>query len=433
MIFEIQRQERERDRKRANQKQHTMQGNDDTNLEGIPNDVDDDPADGVQPNEVSAATTPNDKKHTSHIFNKDVHPFHVRWGILLFLIGTLVLLLFADFGSGVTADSILVEQTMDDAGVYTNTTVSSTPILSVSVVSSVGKLWEAQSYPLAIFIAITSIGWPYLKLLLATVAWTTPYSNVRRRELLIETIDALGKWSFVDIMVLVEIMVAFRSTIVMVPDQLFLEIVIVAQWGFYGFVVATMLSLASTHMILHYHRKAHGHHQNENIAAADEAKANEESMEAGETTTRDPETTTSLTKFGNFSTTQQFLVVVALILSMTLFVAGVLVDCFEVTSTRGEMSTTQSYSISSIGMEIPDAYIDSSHTGTRFIQFLWFFLGLATPLLCSVFFLILYTAPILAKHGMKVGMEVIFTLGEITFAWRYAFCFVWCNSFLIEV
>ncbi len=175
---------------------------------------------------IEGATT----KHTSHIRN-EIHSPLVRWGVLLFLVGTFVLLVFADFGSGVTAESIFVE----DGEIFERTT-----ILNVSVVASVGKLWEAGSYPLAIFIAITSIGWPYIKLALATMAWVTPYANPRRREFFIEIIDALGKWSFVDIMVLVEIMVAFRSSQLLAPG-LSLEIVIVAQWGFYGFV-STMLS-----------------------------------------------------------------------------------------------------------------------------------------------------------------------------------------------
>ena len=166
------------------------------------------------------------KPYTSHLKNKEAFPWYLRWGILFFLVCTFVLLLNADFGSGVMADSILMEE---------GKVVNSNSILNVSVVSSVGKLWDAKSYPLAIFIAITSIGWPYVKLALATYAWVMPYTNHRRRELLIEIIDGLGKWSFVDIMVLVEIMVAFRSSVVLGPG-LSMEIVIVAQWGFYGFV-----------------------------------------------------------------------------------------------------------------------------------------------------------------------------------------------------
>ena len=163
--------------------------------------------------------------YKSHFKDQSI-PIYVRLGIFIFLLATSLLLLAADIGSGVTVDSIL----MEDGEV-----VEINAILNVSVISSVGKLWNTKSYPLAIFIAITSIGWPYVKLAIATYAWMMPYRNSRRRELLIETIDVLGKWSFVDIMVLVEIMVAFRSTVSLGFD-LSLEIVLVAQWGFYGFV-----------------------------------------------------------------------------------------------------------------------------------------------------------------------------------------------------
>jgi hypothetical protein len=188
------------------------------------NDDDDDDDD----NQVESRT------YKSH-FKDQSFPIYVRLGIPTFLLATFGLLLAADIGSGVTVDSIL----MQDGDV-----VETNPILNVSVISSVGKLWNTKSYLLAIFIAITSIGWPYIKLAIATYAWMMPYRNPRRRELLIEIIDALGKWSFVDIMVLVEIMVAFRST-VSLGFGLSLEIVLVAQWGFYGFVSRLVVAVVT--------------------------------------------------------------------------------------------------------------------------------------------------------------------------------------------
>jgi hypothetical protein len=107
--------------------------------------------------------------------------------------------------------------------------------------------------------------------------------------------------------------------------------------------------------------------------------------------------------------------IASLVVSIILFLAGVTVPSFEVTSTNPQASKTDSYSIASIGMAIPEAYIDPSHAGTRFIQFMWFFLGIAMPLLCSVLFLVLYATPSLSKKWM----EIIFTSAEITFAWRY--------------
>ncbi|OEU21392.1 hypothetical protein FRACYDRAFT_138831, partial [Fragilariopsis cylindrus CCMP1102] len=319
--------------------------------------------------------------YKSHFKDQSI-PIYVRLGIFIFLLATSLLLLAADIGSGVTVDSIL----MEDGEV-----VEINAILNVSVISSVGKLWNTKSYPLAIFIAITSIGWPYVKLAIATYAWMMPYRNSRRRELLIEIIDVLGKWSFVDIMVLVEIMVAFRSTVDL-GFGLKLEIVLVAQWGFYGFVVATMMSLLSTHVILHYHRKVNYHNNN---------NANDSNIN----TARD-----------RLSTGFVVVAAISLLLSMIVYLAGVIVKSFEVTSTRGTESESTSYSITSIGLEISNAYIDSSHAGTRFIQAMWFFLAVVMPLWCSFLFLILYTFPGLSK----IWMERIFTMAEIAFAWSCA-------------
>lgn len=177
-----------------------------------------------------------------------------------------------------------------------------------------------------------------------------------------------------------------------------------------------MLSLSSTHIILHYHRKVHYHHQEEsNTAGENDAAATLESGDKTKPAEPEPaETACGLKTLGNLSNTSVMVAIAALVVSMIFFLAGVLVETFEVTSTRGELSETISYSIASIGHAIPGAYVDPSHTGTRFIQFMWFFLGIATPILCSVFFVVLYAVPSLSKPTM----EMLFTAAEITFAWR---------------
>lgn len=356
-------------------------------------------------NEENAIAPPATNKFTSHMRN-ELHPAYVRWGILFFLLGTFVLLVCADFGSGVTAESILIQD---------GEIVDRIEILNVSVVSSVGKLWEAESYPLAIFIAITSIGWPYIKLALATLAWLAPYSNPRRREFFIEIIDALGKWSFVDVMVLVEIMVAFRSSQELATDVLFIEIIIVAQWGFYGFVAATIMSLSSTHIILHYHRKLH-YHQMVNTTSTTIIADNVELGDSTSSASDKNDEKRGMKILGGLSNGFMVSAIACLVVSIIVFLAGVTVPSFEVTATNPQASKTDSYSIASIGMAIPEAYIDPSHAGTRFIQFMWFFLGIAMPLLCSVLFLVLYATPSLSKKWM----EIIFTSAEIAFAWSCA-------------
>ena len=141
----------------------------------------------------------------SHFRNKEAHSCLWRFGIPVYLVGTLGLLLASHVGSGVAAEYILYQS---------NGTVFKQETLFVaSIFTSVDKLWSTGSYALVILIVITSILWPYVKLLLALAVWVFPYRSPRRRERLLEIIDALGKWSFIDIFVLLIIMVAFRATI----------------------------------------------------------------------------------------------------------------------------------------------------------------------------------------------------------------------------
>lgn len=140
----------------------------------------------------------------SHFGNPDI-PASWRYFVVFFLLAALGLLLAADIGSGVSAEYMLVRP---NGEIFEHT-----ELLVVSIFTSVRELWDTGSYPLAIFIAVTSVTWPYVKLILSFVAWVVPFQNARGRERLIEIVDAFDKWSFVDIFVLLIIMVAFRANI----------------------------------------------------------------------------------------------------------------------------------------------------------------------------------------------------------------------------
>jgi hypothetical protein len=185
-----------------------------------------------------------------------------------------------------------------------------------------------------------------------------------------------------------------------------------------------MMSLLSTHVILHYHRNVNYHNNNNinttssNINTASDSNDNLE--ETGVQLSTDIGDDTSekhgMKALGGLSTGYVIVAAISLLLSMIIYLAGVIVESFEVTSTRGTESESTSYSITSIGLEIPKSYIDSSDLGTRFIQAMWFFLAVVMPLWCSFLFLILYTFPGLSK----IWMERIFTMAEIAFAWSCA-------------
>ena len=190
-------------------------------------------------------------------------------------------------------------------------------------------------------------------------------------------------------------------------------------------VIATMMSLSSTHIILHYHRKVHYHppakaNSDNVVASAD----NHDTLELGHQTKVPSERNSTAEEPGHHETTNAgglglshgfvCLAIAALVVSAGFFLAGVTTPAFEVTSTRGPTSETTAYSIRSIGMAIPGAYIEKGHAGTRFIQWMWFFLGIAAPLVCSALFFLLFAIPSLSR----AWIEIIFAAAESAFAWR---------------
>ena len=184
---------------------HTMADKDDENEEGHPVNTNGNGSNDTHPSGdqlVDDALTPVQSTiYVSHLKNATAHPAYVRYGVPIFLMCVLVLLINAYVGSGVSAEYILLQ----DGEVQ-----EQRQLLVASIFTSVGKLWNNGSYPLAIFIVLTSISWPFVKIFISLYVWCWPYTKPRRREFILEVIDAMGKWSFVDIVVFVEIMVAFR-------------------------------------------------------------------------------------------------------------------------------------------------------------------------------------------------------------------------------
>lgn len=192
------------------------------------------------PHQDSAASSPPTGNGApsllpSHFRNPDI-PRYLRYGVPLFFALTFGLLLASDLGSGVAAYRQLTNPLDPSQN-------SEALILQASVFTSIGKLWGTGSYALTILIVIASVSWPFVKILLSLYAWMVPFGNApRRRERLLEVIDALGKWSFVDVVVFTEIVVAFRST-VLLGGSVVVEIYLVPRWGLFGFVTANMLAL----------------------------------------------------------------------------------------------------------------------------------------------------------------------------------------------
>jgi hypothetical protein len=159
---------------------------------------------------TDATPPPPHQKKLSHFQRQDDDlSWYWRMGIPLYLVATLALLLASDIGSGIQAITKTIPAETD---IWSQP--KTTVIADESIFTSVDKLWQTKSYALAIFLVLCSIAWPYIKLLMTLYAWMAPFvltpRAIRRRERLLEVLDVLGKWSFADVFVFCEILVAFR-------------------------------------------------------------------------------------------------------------------------------------------------------------------------------------------------------------------------------
>lgn len=134
------------------------------------------------------------------------------------------------------------------AGVHVNLDVAGQnlplgAVLEFSLGKSILDMWEAGATELAVIVAILSGVWPYTKQLITLFLWFSPtrWVSVSKRGSILSWLDALGKWSFIDIFVLVITLVAFRLSVKSPDDFSFLplnfygmELLVIPGWGLYA-------------------------------------------------------------------------------------------------------------------------------------------------------------------------------------------------------
>ena len=137
------------------------------------------------------------------------------------------------------------------------TTQPSLSLVPLSIHAAGGK-------ELAIMMLIFSGIWPYTKCVATMVLWFAPprMCSVDRRESILLWLDALAKWSFVDIFILVMTLASFRVSVqspgvAFLPESFYsLDLLVIPKWGLYANMIAQLVSQISSHFVIHYHRLA---------------------------------------------------------------------------------------------------------------------------------------------------------------------------------
>ena len=129
---------------------------------------------------------------------------------------------------------------------------------------SLVNLWTACAVLLVGFMATFSGAWPYLKLLLMAALWCAPPAMLtpKQRGKYFHWLDVMGKWSLLDLYVLVNAMVAFyvqinNPKLGIFPEEFYhVEILVQPVYGLYSFCFAVVLSLVLSHVQVIYHLNA---------------------------------------------------------------------------------------------------------------------------------------------------------------------------------
>jgi hypothetical protein len=191
---------------------------------------------------------------TTSMFTSTDIPRYVRWLMPLVILGNIGFFLSGHLSKGATVN---IEAEIGGQ------TFSEDEFFEFSMAKSTIDIWNAGGKALAILMAIFSGVWPYTKQLISLALWFCPprFVSTSRRGSTFLWMDTLGKWSMVDIFVLVVSIAAFWVSIES-PDVAFLpegfysvKLLVVPLWGLYANMIAQLLSQVSSHVIIHYHRR----------------------------------------------------------------------------------------------------------------------------------------------------------------------------------
>jgi len=364
------------------------------------------------------------------------HPATTRiakYGLPFWILWNFIFLITANFFA-IGASVQLKMQLLGD-------TTQPLDLVTFTLESSINDMWNSGAYVLALAIAIASCAWPYLKNILMLFCWFAPTTvlNTKRRGTFLEVLDMLGKWSLVDVYILIMLIVGFRFYITssyvggldayLPADVLVLDIVVTPGWGIYGFVLGAMGSLIVNHFMIFYHRRA---------VRLDEQL---EDMMNGAYVPETPTTRQAISKhrFGSadkngriygFSPAARLMVGASLTISFFLILIGSVVDLitfefrgiagFAINLINSELASV-TYSLASVANAIveganPDPL---NRTGILFLQIIYLMFGLIVPLILILTVALLWYYPMRAADQRN-----ILFVAEILAAWEALLVFL---------
>jgi uncharacterized paraquat-inducible protein A len=336
------------------------------------------------------------------LFTKEKISFNTRHFFLILLISTLALLVTSNLSVGATVNLSL--STKDPRNTF-----QLPSLFTFSLGNTVHDMYESRIYILLFIVVVFSGAWPYIKLILMMWTWMVPENKLgsQNRGLLLYTLDAVSKFSLVDTFVLIIMMVSFRFK-VQVGDA-FVDLFVNPHFGFYGFLLATAISLLAGRTELYLHRSTciifAIHHSDQRIPLF------------------------SRYFFLNgrkylISKWFRGIIFSGLLITTILLTLGSMMDSFifEVGGLAGVIlgnEKLRSFSLISIGTFIPMSVDETNGSGSMILQVVYFFYVAIMPLSCLLSLLFLMVVPL-----SRSQQELYISFAEIANAWSAIEVFV---------
>lgn len=259
------------------------------------------------------------------------------------------------------------------------------PALAFSVVICAIDAFEAKAYLIAGCIAIMSILWPFVKLLLLLVAWHAPSDvlSFKSRDRLLIFLDEYGKWSLIDTWLGILALACYKLGWYSKSGSASFMVDPVPEMPFFMFVFASVMALVLGHVASGFHRSA---------AEWDEEAAGQHlEDDAG----RRP-------LYRELALTTWVLLVMGLALTCALVLAGAYLDSFQMVES-GALATLlleppekiTRYSLVSLGTSMTKG--KSGDIGLVSVQIIFYIFALVIPVALQVSLLFLCLAPISHK------------------------------------
>jgi len=194
------------------------------------------------------------KRMLSLFWSKEV-PLFIRLIMPIVILGNIGLFLSGHLSLG---------GTVNISGSFAGQAFNVDGFFEFSMAKSTIEMWNAGAKSLAILIVLFSGVWPYSKLLVTLFLWFTPtrWVSSKRRGSILCWLDVLGKWSMVDVFVLLMTLASFKLSVEspdnlsFLPDSLYsINMMVIPLWGLYANMLAQFVAQISSHVIIHYHRK----------------------------------------------------------------------------------------------------------------------------------------------------------------------------------